>query len=649
MMMHGPGMGGPTGRYSRSMTKPDEPARKTDMRTVRRVAASFRPYLREALIVFAAIVVIGVMGIINPLMLKYSISIGFGQQRFDLLVVFVAVMVIVPIITGLIGIGQTYLNTRIGQQVMRDFRNQLYTHLQQMPLKFFTDTRTGEIQSRLSNDVGGVQMVVTDTATSTISNLTTVISTVVGMLFLSWQLTLLSLGLLPVFIFLTTRVGAVRREVSKETQESLAEMSSMVQETLSVSGVLLTKTFGRQRQEVARFDKENQRLVNLQIRQQMVGRWFMMLISTFFSIIPALVYLLAGYIAFGPGHSSSPTQVAEIVGTMVAFTTLQTRLFFPLGALLNVQVELQGAFALFERIFEYLDMPLQIVDRPGATSLTPAQVKGDVAFDDVTFRYRTEVERPALDDVSFMAPAGKLTALVGPSGAGKTTITYLVPRLYDVERGAVEIDGRNVRDIKLESLGELIGVVTQETYLFHTTIRENLRYAKPDATDEELERAARAAAIHERIAELPEGYDTIVGERGYKLSGGEKQRIAIARVILKDPRILILDEATSALDTHSERLIQTALETVMQGRTTIAIAHRLSTILAADQILVVDGGRIVERGTHPELLAQGGLYARLYEEQFTSAQELAALSGQEVEEAISADALLAPRMEMVSD
>ncbi|HEY7093958.1 MAG TPA: ABC transporter ATP-binding protein, partial [Ktedonobacterales bacterium] len=463
------------------------------------------------------------------------------------------------------------------------------------------------------------------------------------------QLTLLSLGLLPVFVFLTTRVGAVRREVSKETQESLAEMSSMVQETLSVSGVLLTKTYGRQRQEIARFDKENQRLVGLQIRQQMVGRWFMMVIGTFFSIIPALVYLLAGYLAFGPGHSSSPTQVAEIVGTLVAFTTLQTRLFFPVGALLNVQVELQGALALFERIFEYLDMPLEIVDRPNAATLTPDQVKGEVEFDDVTFRYRADSERPALDDVNFTAPAGKLTALVGPSGAGKTTMTYLVPRLYDVESGAVEIDGRDVRDITLESLGELIGVVTQETYLFHTTIRENLRYAKPDATDEDLERAARAAAIHERISELPEGYDTVVGERGYKLSGGEKQRIAIARVILKDPRILILDEATSALDTHSERLIQTALESVMQGRTTIAIAHRLSTILAADQILVVDAGRIVERGTHAELLAQGGLYARLYEEQFTSAQELAALSGQEVEEAIAADALLAPRLEMVND
>ena len=396
----------------------------------------------------------------------------------------------------------------------------------------------------------------------------------------------------------------------------------MVEETLSVSGVLLTKTFGRQKQEIKRFGDENQKLVGLQIRQQMIGRWFMMLISTFFSITPALVYLLLGYLAFGPGHQTSPQQTAELIGTLVAFTTLQSRLFFPIGQLLSVQVEIQGALALFERVFEYLDMPHDIADRPNALTLSPETVRGEVEMDHVTFHYRPDTERPALDDISFDVQPGQLTALVGPSGAGKTTITYLVPRLYDVEQGAVTIDGHDVRDVTLESLGEVIGVVTQETYLFHTTIRENLRYAKPDATDEELEQAAQAAAIHDRIMELPEKYDTVVGERGYKLSGGEKQRIAIARVILKDPRILILDEATSALDTHSERLIQAALERLMINRTTIAIAHRLSTILAADQILVVDGGRIVERGTHAELIERGGLYARLYREQFREAAEV---------------------------
>jgi ATP-binding cassette subfamily B protein len=589
---------------------------------VRRVAASFKPYRGEVAIVLLAIVVVGVLGIVNPYMLKFSISIGFAQQNFALLSVFVGVMIVTPIITGLIGIGQTWLNTRIGQSVMRDLRNQLYGHLQGMPLKFFTDTRTGEIQSRLSNDIGGVQSVVTDTATSVVSNITIAISTILGMLFLDWRLTLLSLGLLPLFLWMTYRIGNIRRAISKDTQISLAELSAMVEETLSVSGVLLTKTFGRQKQEIKRFGDENQKLVGLQIRQQMIGRWFMMLISTFFSITPALVYLLLGYLAFGPGHHTSPQQTAELIGTLVAFTTLQSRLFFPIGQLLSVQVEIQGALALFDRVFEYLDMPHDIADKPGALTLSPETVRGEVAMDHVTFHYRPDTERPALDDVSFAVKPGQLTALVGPSGAGKTTITYLVPRLYDVEKGAVTIDGHDVRDVTLESLGEVIGMVTQETYLFHTTIRENLRYAKPDASDEELERAAQAAAIHDRIMELPEKYDTVVGERGYKLSGGEKQRIAIARVILKDPRILILDEATSALDTHSERLIQAALERLMVDRTTIAIAHRLSTILAADQILVVDGGRIVERGTHAELIEYDGLYARLYREQFREAAEV---------------------------
>ena len=619
-MMHGGmmGGGGRGGRLMRAVGSTDVPSRKADARTVRRVAQSFKPYRAQVGVVLIAILVVSLLGIVNPYMLKFSISIGFAQQNFRLLAIFVSVMVVTPIISSLVGVGQTYLNTVIGQRVMRDLRNKLYAHLQHMPLKFFTDTRTGEIQSRLSNDIGGVQNVVTQTATSVVSNITIAISTVIGMLILDWRLTLLSLGLLPVFLWLTYRVGNVRRELSKSTQISLADLSAMVEETLSVSGVLLTKTFGRQRRQIERFDRENERLVNLQVRQQMIGRWFFSFVSTFFSITPALVYLLYGYLSFGSGHHLSPRQLGEAIGTLVAFTTLQSRLYFPIGQLLSVQVDIQGALALFDRIFEYLDMPHEIEDKPNALRLPTDDVRGEVALNHVTFRYGEEQERPTLDDVTFDVRPGQLAALVGPSGAGKTTITYLIPRLYDVQQGAVTIDGHDVRDLALESLGEAIGMVTQETYLFHSTVKENLLYARPDATDAELEAAARAAAIHERIMELPDGYDTVVGERGYKLSGGEKQRIAIARVILKDPRILILDEATSALDTHSERLIQSALEGLMENRTTIAIAHRLSTILAADQILVVDGGRIVERGTHAELLDRNGLYARLYREQFNS-------------------------------
>jgi ATP-binding cassette subfamily B protein len=621
-------------------------------RTLGRIVAFFRPYRLQVGVVIGAILATSLIGLVNPILLKLLIDVAIPQLDWGLLNLFVGLMIVLPIVSGLIGVGQSYLNNMIGQHVMQDLRTALYTHLQRMPLRFFTETRTGEIQSRLANDVGGVQSVVTDTASSVTSNLAVSISTIVAMFIIDWRLTALSLGLLPFFMYLTYRVGKVRREVSSETQKSLAEITAATEETLSVSGMLLTKTFGQQQQAVNRFSRLNTNLARLQIRQAMVGRWFFMIIGSIFSITPAFVYWLAGYLAIN-GDPSAPT-----IGDIVAFTTLQSRLFFPLGQLLSVQVEIQGALALFDRIFEYLEMDPEIVDSPDAVALDPKAVQGRVRFRHVSFRYPTPAvpvttaataataagngELPAapedngyvelippfgLVDLDFEAEPGQLVALVGPSGSGKTTTTYLIPRLYDVDAGAVEIDGHDVRGVKLASLGEVVGFVTQETYLFHASIRDNLRYARPDATDAELESATQAAAIHTRIAELPDGYDTLVGERGYKLSGGEKQRIAIARVLLKDPRILILDEATSALDTVSERLIQAAVERLMIGRTTIAIAHRLSTILRADQILVYERGRIVERGTHRELLAGGGLYARLYHEQFQAAQQTDADAG----------------------
>jgi ATP-binding cassette subfamily B protein len=532
----------------------------------------------------------------------------------------VGLMIAIPIVTGILGIAQTYYANLVGLRVMQDFRNSLYTHLQRMPLRFFTSTRTGEIQSRLANDVGGVQTVVTDTASSILSNVVVIVSTLVTMLILSVPLTVLSLCLMPFFLWLTVKVGRARREVAATTQKTMADMTAVTEETLSVSGILLSKAFGRQTYEIGRFQQENERLTGLQVRQTMIGRSFFAVVGTFFSITPALVYLVAGILL---NHGNTSLNAGIIVG----FTTLQSRLFFPIGSMLQVSTEVQSSFALFDRIFEYLDLQHDIVDAPDAEQLV--NVRGEVELDHVRFRYDSPIDAPTdteevaaqrrawtLDDVTMRIRPGQLAALVGPSGAGKTTITYLVPRMYDVQEGTVRIDGRDVRRLSLESIADAIGIVTQETYLFHDTIRRNLLYGRPGATQEELESAARAANIHDRIEQLREGYDTVVGERGYKLSGGEKQRLAIARVILKDPKILILDEATSSLDTTSERLVQAALEPLMEGRTTIAIAHRLSTILAADVIFVLDRGRIVEQGKHDELLAAGGLYATLYEQQF---------------------------------
>jgi ATP-binding cassette subfamily B protein len=576
--------------------RPADPAvRKANLR---RIIGLFKPYRARLGVVCTLIVFSAALGVVPAFLLRDVLDVAIPDKDTALLTVLVAGMIAIAIVTGVIGVWQTLLSNQVGQSVMHDLRTQVYRHLQRLSLAFFTRTRTGEVQSRIANDIGGIENVVTSTATSVLSNVTTVLAAIVAMVLLDWRLAAFALALLPLFVWLTKRVGAQRKKVVAERQASLADVSSIVQESLSVSGILLGKTMGRTDDLAERFAGESKRLADLEVRSRMTGRWMMASIQMTFAIMPALVYWFAGF-------SSARGSEAISIGTLVAFTTLQTRLFFPIGSLLGVQIEVQSSLALFDRIFEYLDHEIDIVE--GERTLSAP--RGEVALDSVWFRYDDAAW--TLQDVSFVVPPGTKTALVGETGSGKTTCAYLVARLYDASEGSVSIDGVDVGDLTFESLADTVGVVSQETYLFHASVRENLRFARPSASDEEIEEAARAAQIHELIATLPDGYETMVGERGYRFSGGEKQRIAIARTILRNPPVLVLDEATSSLDTQTERLVQEALERLSQGRTTIAIAHRLSTVRDADQIVVLDRGRVVEIGTYDELLARGGRFAEL--------------------------------------
>jgi ATP-binding cassette subfamily B protein len=582
----------------------------------RRVVALFGPH-RAALWAIAAMIVgTSVLSVIGALLVRRVFDDALfvrGGPDLGALYPLVAALVAIPIVNGILNVAQTWLTEVVGNRVLQELRDRLFAHLERLSLAFYTATRSGEVQSRLANDVGGVQTTITSTASSVVSNVVTLVSSVVAMLLLSPLLTVVSLAVTPMFVLFSRRVGRARRNARRKAQASLASMGSITQETLSVSGILLAKVFGRQAHEIERYRAENAHQADLQIRQAMVGRSFFAITQAFFGLSPALVYLVAGL----QGQDG-----ALSAGTLVAFTTLQTRLLMPINQLLQVSVDVQSSLALFGRIFELIDLRPLITDRPEALTLTAGEVRGEVTLDNVSFRYGTGEQggapapEPALRDVSMRVAPGQLAALVGPSGAGKTTISYLVPRLYDVDEGAVYIDDHDVRDLSAATIANLVGVVTQESYLFGGTVAENLRYGRPDATDKEVVAAAQAAFIHDRIMALENGYNTVVGERGYRFSGGERQRLAIARVILEDPPILILDEATSALDTESERVVQRALEALMQRRTTIAIAHRLSTIRNADIIFTLQAGQVVEHGTHDELLAGRGLYARLYEEQF---------------------------------
>ncbi|WP_230973543.1 ABC transporter ATP-binding protein [Aeromicrobium terrae] len=609
-----------------------------------RIAGLLHPYRSKLVLVAVAVVSAAILNSLAPFLTKAVFDDALfpksGDPRMDLLAWLVVGLCVIPIVAALIGIAQNWLTSTVGNSAMADLRGDLFAHLQTMELAFFTATKTGNIQSRLANDVAGVRTVLTDTATSILQNTVTVTAAFIAMVVLSWQLTILTLILMPVFIAIQLRVGRRRQRLARKTQESLSEMTAITEEALSVSGILLSKVFNRADAEVERYREANRQQTRLQVEQAMTGRAFFATVQAFFAITPAVLYLAAGLMITG----GSATLTA---GTLVAFTTLQARLQMPLLQLMRVSLDVQTSLALFRRIFEYLDLEPAITEKPGAVRIDDADLHGAIEFRDVWFQYpepralsgtvnrdrfgdsgvrieRDEDAAPsegwALRGVSLRVEPGQLAAIVGPSGAGKTTMTYLVPRFYDVTEGAVLIDGHDVRDLTLGSVAEAVGMVTQEPYLFHGTIRDNIAYAKPDATAAEIEQAARDANIHDRILGFADGYETITGERGYRLSGGEKQRLAIARVLLMDPRILILDEATSALDTETERLVQEALERATRDRTTIAIAHRLSTIRSADVIFGIDDGMVVESGSHDELLEAGGLYARLYVEQFGSGQ-----------------------------